>query len=250
MNGCPQFTVNKCTDHDEMGLGTITIRTDSSETGKLKFLIDTGAEISVVKGTSMNPGINYESTKRINLKGISDLILKTEGTTALKLFTPTHVTTHIFHVVGSDFGCQYDGILGQDFWKRYEATINYCDHTVTMNDVVLKFDDRASETKNETHKLTLKPRTENTVQLPTKCKGLGIISKGEIIPGVYLAESMTEEVNIYCITSIINTLEKKVTIDPPQVELEKMEDECTETVLLFPSSEVEPNDRLSNCEAS
>jgi hypothetical protein len=65
------------------------MRTDSSKSGKLKFLIDTGAEILVVKSTTMNPGINYESTKRINLKGMSDSFLKTEGTTMLRLFTPT-----------------------------------------------------------------------------------------------------------------------------------------------------------------
>jgi hypothetical protein len=172
MNGCPQFTVNKCTDHDDTGLDTITINTDSSKSGKLKFLINTGAEISIVKDTSMNTGIIYESTKRINLKGISDLILKTEGTTTLKLLTSAHETTHIFHVVGSDFGCQYDGILGQDFWKKYRATINCSDHTITMSDVVLKFDNKTNKTKNETYKLILKPRTKSIVRLPTKSKGL------------------------------------------------------------------------------
>jgi hypothetical protein len=242
MNGCPQFTVNKCTDHDETGLDTITINTDSSKSGKLKFLIDTGAEISIVKDTSMNPGIIYESTKKINLKGISDLILKTEGTTALKLLTSTHETIHVFHVVGSDFGCQYDAILGQDFWKKYRATINYCDRTITMSDVVLKFDNKTNETKNETCKLILKLRTESIVRLPTKSKGLGIIPKEEIVPGVYLAESLTEEINGYCVTSIVNTLEKEVTVDPSQVKLERMDDECNKTVLLFPSSEVKSND--------
>jgi hypothetical protein len=147
--------------------------------------------------------------------------LKTEGTTALKLLTSTHETTHVFHVVGSDFGCQYDGILSQDFWKKYRATINYCDRTITMNDAVLKFDNKTNETKNETYKLILKPRTESVVRLLTKSKGLGIIAKEEVIPGVYLAESLTEEINVYCVTSIVNTLQKEITIDPPQVKLEK-----------------------------
>jgi hypothetical protein len=249
MNDCPQFTINKCTDHDETGLETIKINTDSNKSGKLKFLIDTGAEISIVKDTSMNPGIIYESTKKIYLKGISDVILKTEGTTTLKLLTSTHETTHVFHTVGSDFGCHYDGILGQDFWKKYKATINYSDRTITMSDVVLKFDNKTNETKNETYKLILKPRTESIVRLPTKSKGLGIIPKGEIIPGVHLAESLTEEINGYCVTSIVNTLEKEITIDASQVNLEKMDDECNETVLLLPSSEVKSNDRL-NCELS
>jgi len=77
----------------------------------------------------------YESPEGINIKGISDSFLKNEGTTMLKLFTQTHETTHVFHVVGSNYGCQYDGILSQDFWKNHRATINYCDHTITINDV-------------------------------------------------------------------------------------------------------------------
>jgi predicted amino acid-binding ACT domain protein len=35
----------------------------------------------------------------INIKGISDTIMKTEGTITLKLFTDTHETTQTFHVV-------------------------------------------------------------------------------------------------------------------------------------------------------
>jgi hypothetical protein len=67
---------------------------------------------------------------------------------------------------------------------------------------------------NETHRITQKTRTENTVQLPTKSKGHVIIPKREIVPGVYLAESLAREVDGYCVTSIINTLEKDVTIHP------------------------------------
>ena len=139
--------VNESKKHCKSRLDTVTIRTDSSNTGKLEFLIDTGAEILVVKDTSMNSGINYESTKEINIKGISDSFFKTKGTIMLTLLTPTRETTHVFHVVGSNFGCQYDGILGQDFWKLHRVTINYCDRTITMNDVIMRFDSETDRTK-------------------------------------------------------------------------------------------------------
>jgi hypothetical protein len=104
MKGCPQFRVNECKKHCKSRLDTVT-RTDSSKTGKLKFLIDTGAESSVVKYTSMNSGINYDTTNGINIKGISDSFLKTKGTIMLTLLTPTQETMHVFHVIGSNFGC-------------------------------------------------------------------------------------------------------------------------------------------------
>ena len=48
-----------------------------------------------------------------------------------------HETPHMFHILGSDFGCQYDGILGQDFWKDNEASINYCNLTITKGEVTM-----------------------------------------------------------------------------------------------------------------
>jgi len=38
-----------------------------SKAEKLKFLIDSGAEISIVRGASLKPGFDYEPTKGINL---------------------------------------------------------------------------------------------------------------------------------------------------------------------------------------
>ena len=66
---------------------------------------------------------------------------------------------------------------------------------------------------------------------------------------MYLAESLTEEIDGYCITSIVNTLEKDITIDSPCVELERIDDEHEDAILMFPSSEVKTNDRLSKLRA-
>ena len=162
----------------------------------------------------------------------------------LTFFTQTHEATHVFHVVGSNFGCQDDGILGQDFWKLHRATINYCDRIITMSIVIMKFDSETDGTKDETYKLTLKHKTERIVRLSTKSKGLGIISKAQIMPGIYLAESLTEEINGYFITSIVNTLETEITVDSPYVELEEI-NEIEEATLKFSSSDVKTNDRIS-----
>ena len=72
VNGCPQFKINECEEHCKSKLDTITVRVPSSKTEKLQFLIDTGAEISIVKGKSLKTGTNYEPTKGINMKGMSN----------------------------------------------------------------------------------------------------------------------------------------------------------------------------------
>jgi len=76
------------------------------------------------------------------VKGISDALLRTEGTVLLKLFTLTRETIQLFHVMGEDFGCIYDGILGLEGG----ATIDYCNRVIAMSEVVLHFDDKPDET--------------------------------------------------------------------------------------------------------
>jgi hypothetical protein len=144
--------------------------------------------------------------------------------------------------MGNSFDCQYDGILGQDSWKNRRATINYCDRTITMGEVLINFDE-TDKVVNETHKLMLKARTENIVQLPTKSKGHGITSKREVVPGVYLAESLTREVNGHSVTSLVNTLEEDVEIDPPHVKLHEIV--TMVTLSMFSNSAVEDSSRLS-----
>jgi len=73
--------------------------------------------------------------------------------------------------MGGSFDCQYDGILGHDFWKNKRAIINCCDHKITMGEVAINFEDGPNRAVRETYKLTLKNGAENIVKLPTKSKG-------------------------------------------------------------------------------
>jgi len=226
-------------------LDTVIVRFDLSKTEKLNFLIDTEAEISIISGTSWRRGFNYEPTQGINVTGLSNALLKTEGTIILKLFTPTHETTHLFHIIGDSFDCRYGGILGQDFWKGKRVTLDYCSRTIIMGEVTMNFDNNTDRITGKTHKLNVKSITECIVQLHNKSKKLGIITKKEIILWVYLAETLTKEVDGYCVTSIVNKLGEDITIDCPFVELEETENDCDDAVLIFSNSVVENGNKLS-----
>jgi hypothetical protein len=80
--------------------------------------------------------------------------------------------------------------------------------------------------------------------VPTKSRGFGIISKGALAPGVYLAETLTEGVDGYCVASIVNTSED-VTCEIPFVELEEIENDDSEKALIFSTSVAEIGHRLS-----
>lgn len=211
----------------------------------MKFLIDTGAEICLIKGSSLKPGVDIVPSEGINVKGISNTILKTKGTVKLKLSIGPHETRHTFHVMEGNLQWQYDGILGRDFWEDKRANISYCDRRVTMGNVVIDFDPKTNGT-DTSRKIKLRARCENIVRLPTLSKGQGLISKMELAPGIYLAESLSTEIDGTCISSTINTLEQDVTIDAPVVELQEIEnDEDERMVMTFTTHIVEDKDRLS-----
>ena len=114
-----RFSVNQCESNVKSDLDTISLSIDSRDARKQKFLIDTAAEISIIRSSSLTPGVNYQFHEGVDIKGISNTVMRTEGTVELKLFTETHVKTHTFHVLGKESEMQYDAILGKDFfWKR------------------------------------------------------------------------------------------------------------------------------------
>ena len=67
---------------------TISLNVDSRNTKKLKFLVDTGGEISILKSPSLTPGVNYQLHEDVDIKGISYIVMRTKGIIDLK---PTHI---------------------------------------------------------------------------------------------------------------------------------------------------------------
>jgi hypothetical protein len=80
------------------------------------------------------------------------------------------------------------------------------------------------------NKLTLPARTELIVQVPVDAEPRvqeGIVERAELMPGVYLAESLIKVDNGCVITSIINTTEEDVELFDPVVKLEELGDSDT-----------------------
>ena len=143
----------------------------------------------LIRSSSLTPGVNYQFHEGVDIKGISKAVMRTEGTVELKLFTETHETTHTFHVLGEDSEMHCDAIFGKDFLEERDSVINYCSRQLVMNEVIVNFDPKPREIKTEPSTRTLKARTGNIVSVPTTFKGVGLLPKNEILPGVYIAAS-------------------------------------------------------------
>jgi hypothetical protein len=124
IKGCPQFKINECGQHSKSKLDTVTVNVNLGRKKVMKFLIDTGAEILIVKQTSLRPNIEFEPEKCISVKGISNSLMRTEGTVCLKLYTPTHESPPppCFGWRGSSVDWPGGGVV---FSFRHIANISY-----------------------------------------------------------------------------------------------------------------------------
>jgi hypothetical protein len=85
---------------------------------------------------------------------------------------------------------------------------------------MINFYPKLGTNKKEPCRLTLKAGSEHIINVPTHSKGLGLLSKEEILPEVYVASSLTRAVNGVCATSVINTNETDMIIQLPRVTME------------------------------
>ena len=222
----PHAEVKKVNTVRREGTDTITLGVGSSRTGYVRFLVDTGADVSLIKASVLKKGTKYSLQERVALQGVTEEIVKALGTLDLKLETENKERMHKFHLVDESFSLRCDGILGKDFWSSTGAKINYEKGEIAMGNVVVPFDSRTDTPKKErVWLLKLPARSETIVRCPTECDGEGIIEKGEISPGVFLAESLTYSKQRECVTSVVNTNDEEKIIESPVVKLIKLSDE-------------------------
>jgi len=87
-------------------------------TGKeLVFLVDTGADISIVKENS-DVFHDIQDNYIMDIRGISQEVIKSKGLTSIGIQTTQYIIQHDFHIVDLHF----DNILEMNFIKN--TTVN------------------------------------------------------------------------------------------------------------------------------
>lgn len=85
------------------------------------FLVDTQADISVLKHSVVPGGENINASNVIKIKGITQDSMSSLGTLHMRLYTEGDVLDHEFHVVPDEFNIDCHGIIGKDFLSFYNV---------------------------------------------------------------------------------------------------------------------------------
>lgn len=160
-----------------------------------------------------NIEIRHSIDDKLNLVGIAGETVNTIGKAELRIRLGTKIIKHDFHIVGDKLPLKSDGILGIDFLKSYEGTINISESNLTFP----KF------TTLPLHfpSLNLKPRSETVVKITTDTNSLGVIERAELSKGVFVGNALVSPTNLNCLVNI-NTNEHIVKLDLPIFKVDKL----------------------------
>ena len=214
---------------------------DISKENDLLFLIDTGADISVLKGAKLIGTTEYDPDRKVRVKCVDGSPMDTHGVLEATIELKNSSIAHNFQLVNGQVDIPCDGILGRDFLQSAKAKLCYESRTVTLNGEVYPMVGKTKQlglekpTVRKMGQIKLPPRTESIVKVPVIPGSplVGVTNKGELQKGVIIAASLTRVVDGYAITSILNTNDTEVNVQEPLVELDEVDltwerDSCTE----------------------
>jgi hypothetical protein len=151
------------------------------------FLIDTGANISLVKGEKLIETTEFDPRQKVKVKCVDGSPSETHGVVETKIIIGNNEIPHSLLLVSKQVDLPCDGILGRDFFQIAKATICYASRTVTLRGeqypIVCKGQKR--------NQIKLPPRSESVVKVPVKpgSPRIGVSDKCKLLDGIFMAAS-------------------------------------------------------------
>lgn len=186
------------------------------------FLVDTQADISVLKQRLVNEDIEIDDDEIINIKGVTSGMTSSLGTVDINLTYDSYLIPQIFHVVPDDFNIGADGILGKDFLKHYESNISYKNMTLTLyndkNTIEIPLYDGPN---SDTFVLPARCEVARRVKLLKHATGPQLVDAQEIAKGVMIARTIVDSDSP--IVRMINTTSKVQILTLKSVKSESLD---------------------------
>lgn len=225
----------------------VRLNLDVSNAGELDLLVDSGADISLLKSKNLLGTVEFEPDERVRLKSVDGSVIETHGSLEVKVQEGQVEIPFKFQLVSTQVDIKGDGILGRDFLQRMRAKICYESRTLTLQSGGTSIKKRlchvqaAQETgERAARTITLPQRAEIIVRLPV-VTGTdvteGLVERKELAPGVYMAGCIARVVDGHVLTSIVNTREEEVRLDSPNAEVKEIWDEDADFVMTRSNAE-------------
>ncbi|KAG7196874.1 hypothetical protein KM043_018876, partial [Ampulex compressa] len=197
----PGHTLNECQKESP-----------SVHAGPLSFILDTGAEINIIKEKALPVEAKDCSKDVVKLSGISEGSVTTLGSAKLSIFG----TETIVHIVSNDFPIRHDGVLGSSYFETTNAAIDYSARCLRMDALEIPF--------SEGNIIKLPPRSKKqiSIALTHDSPAEGYMPKLELDSSIHIGNALLTNQQGHAQLYGINTSEDHVTVTFPCVKLQEI----------------------------
>ena len=191
----------------------VTLKSENFKREQISFVVDTGAEVNLIKRKSVDSNTPVNEKLKITLYGIGPGPVKTMGMIRAKI----EKETVEFHVVPNNFAIDQDGLLGMTFLKDQDAVIDIKRGSITSKLGTIPF--RRCKT------FVIAARSRQVISVPienadTETGYLPLVTTGI---GVFLGENIVRQVDGYAKVYCLNTTTRNVELTIPPLEIEEYE---------------------------
>ena len=114
-------------------LECLRLKVDISKENELLFLIDMGADISLLKGDKLIGTTEYDPDRKVKVKCADGSPMETHGVLEARFELRNSSIVPNFQLVNKQVDIPCDGILGRDFLQHAKVKLYYESRTVTLN---------------------------------------------------------------------------------------------------------------------
>lgn len=150
------------------------------------FLLDTQAQISILKPNNLDQDIKIRTKDSCGITGVTDGRVQSLGATTARLFlSNSFVISQEFQVVNSSFPIPVDGILGQDFLWGFKCTICTMKNVLTVRTFDAVIDLEISNPHSD--EIWIPPRCQVIHKVRKDFRQDMVIRNEMLKPGVFVA---------------------------------------------------------------
>lgn len=239
----------------------------------LTFLVDTGAQVSIIKKSALASHVQIDSSRKLTLSGVAhDERFQTLGQAIVVTQLGAAYILQTFQVVSDDFPLSHPGILGADFCKENGVSLDFHDNKLTITEFQhpIEVIDKDQEfiqshtppptpvkdkpfqfntahiqaTNKQKDYVTIKGRTQQVIKiniLNSQKTGLILNDSIPLPEGIFIPNTVVESENNEAYIPILNTNESDIVVLRPSVNLNELD----QYVVIDNINPGESSDRIS-----
>ena len=96
------------------------------------FLVDTGADVSLIKGSKLKGATEFNPDAKVRIKCVDGSPMETHGTVDANIEIGRELIAHKFQLVHKQVDLPCEGIVGRDFLQRTQVKICYATGTLIL----------------------------------------------------------------------------------------------------------------------